>query len=146
MTPGHPKPGSPKAGAGAGEGLPAASENAPGPDVARIKARRDFLAANAGVRVPTPAFILLVRPTGLAAARAGFTVSKKLGNAVARNRARRRLREATRIAMPEAAVRGADHIFIARRMDSERPFEGLVRDIRQALAKAGRRLAGNARP
>jgi len=109
--------------------------------VGRIIARRDFLAANAGVRVPATPFILLVRPTGLGETRAGFTVSKKVGNAVARNRARRRLREATRIAMPEAAIPGADHVFIARRMDIERPFADLVRDTRQALAKAARKLA-----
>lgn len=159
MATGHPKPR--PTGAGAAGRSPQAPDteapdapNRPGvakPDpgeapaltsISRITARRDFLAANSGIRVPATAFILLVKPTGLGETRAGFTVSKKVGNAVARNRARRRLREATRIAMPEAAVPGADHVFIARRMDAERPFEDLVRDTRHALAKAGRKLAG----
>jgi ribonuclease P protein component len=112
--------------------------------VSRVKARRDFLAANAGVRVPMPAFILLVKTTDLGETRAGFTVSKKIGNAVARNRARRRLKEAARAAMPGAAVPSADHIFIARRMDAERPFAALVQDTRHALGKAARKLAAGA--
>ncbi len=141
MASGHPKPGSPGAEerAGAGE-KPLAAPEQPAMAISRITARRDFLAANSGTRIPSTAFILLVKPTTLGETRAGFTVSKKVGNAVARNRARRRLREATRIAMPEAAVEGADHIFIARRMDAERPFADLLRDARQALAKAGRKL------
>jgi len=114
--------------------------------ISRIVARRDFLAANGGVRVPSTAFILLVKPTGLGETRAGFTVSKKVGNSVARNRARRRLREATRIAMPDAAVPGADHVFIARRTQEERPFADLVRDTGHALAKARRKLAGSTPP
>jgi ribonuclease P protein component len=110
--------------------------------IGRVKARRDFLAANAGFRVPTPAFILLVHPTDLGVARAGFTVTKRIGNAVQRNRARRRLREAARLAMPGAAVPSADHIFIARPLDLERPFADLLRDTRGALGKAARKLAG----
>jgi ribonuclease P protein component len=112
--------------------------------VGRVKVRRDFLAANAGIRVPMPAFVLLVRPTALGEARAGFTVSKKVGNAVARNRARRRLKEAARLTMPAAAVPSADHIFIARKQDEERPFEVLLADVAQALGKAARKLAVSA--
>lgn len=108
--------------------------------VSRIRVRRDFLAANAGVRVPSTSFVLLVKPTDRGETRSGFTVSKKIGNAVARNRARRRLREATRIAMAEAGVAGADHVFIARRLDAERPFADIVHEARKALAKAGRKL------
>ena len=64
----------------------------------RIRLRRDFLAANQGRRVPTAGFVLLVRQRedGNAAMRAGFTVTKKVGNSVVRNRLKRRLREIDR--------------------------------------------------
>uniref|UniRef100_UPI0035B03AAC ribonuclease P protein component n=1 Tax=Sandaracinobacter sp. TaxID=2487581 RepID=UPI0035B03AAC len=59
---------------------------------------------------------------------------------VVRNRARRRLREAARLTMPELAVRSADHVFIARQQDAELPFEELLAMTRKALEKAHRRL------
>lgn len=105
-----------------------------------MRRRRDFLAANRGVRIVTPAFILLVRPNDSGAARVGFTVSRKVGNAVARNRARRRLREMARTGLAPRAVAGADHIFIARPQERERPFAELVADMARAVEKAGARL------
>lgn len=132
-------PGTAAAGAATGTSI-----GSPPLEIGRVKARRDFLAANGGLRVPMPAFILLVHKTGRAETRAGFTVSKKVGNAVVRNRARRRLREATRHVMPDSAVPGADHIFIARKGD-ERPFDLLVAETRAALSKAARKLAAAAR-
>jgi len=133
----------------AGDSAPAAEMPPAVPfHVDGLRRRTDFLAASRARRASTPGFTLQARARAheepdAHAIRVGFTCSRKVGNAVARNRARRRLREATRIAMPEAAVPGADHIFIARRMDAERPFEDLVRDTRHALAKARRKLAGN---
>jgi ribonuclease P protein component len=112
------------------------------PDIVidRIRQRRDFLAANAGVRVPMPAFVLLVKPAGHPVPRVGFTVSKKVGNAVVRNRARRRLREAARLLLPERGIAGADHVFIARPRDAELAWEQLLGQVADALAKARRRL------
>ena len=110
----------------------------------RIRVRRDFLAANNGIRVPLPPFVLLVQPTGLGVSRSGFTVSKKVGNSVVRNRARRRLREVARLSMPELAVPSADHVFIARPQQTELPFDELLAFARKALVKARRKLEGAA--
>jgi ribonuclease P protein component len=118
---------------------PVASAKAP-TSIDRIRQRRDFLAANAGVRVPMPAFVLLVKPAGHSRPRAGFTVSKKVGNAVARNRARRRLREAARLLLPERGLAGADHVFIARPRETELPWDELLGQVTEALRKARRRL------
>lgn len=109
-----------------------------------MRKRRDFLAANAGARVVTPAFILLVRPNQAGETRMGFTASRKVGNAVARNRARRRLREVARALLPVEGVAAADHVFIARAMPAERPYAALLADARQAIGKAKRRLAERA--
>lgn len=107
--------------------------------MSRIRKRRDFLAANSGARVVTPAFILLVKPGG-EQARSGFTVSRKVGNAVTRNRAKRRLREVVRLALSASAVSGADHVLIARAQPAELPFDTLLADARAALAKVRRKL------
>lgn len=87
-----------------------------------------------------PAFVLLVKPAGHPGPRVGFTVSKKVGNAVVRNRARRRLREAARLLLPEAGIVGADHVFIARPRETEFPWDELLGQVTEALTKARRRL------
>ncbi len=67
--------------------------------------------------------------------RVGFTVTKKIGNSVVRNRIRRRLREAVRHVMPEAARPGHDYVLVARHQALSAPFEELVRDLGRALRK-----------
>lgn len=65
--------------------------------------------------------------------RVGFTASKKVGNAVARNRAKRRLREVARLVMAEHARAGHDYVLIARETTGDRPWPDLLNDVRRAL-------------
>lgn len=69
--------------------------------------------------------------------RIGFTTSRKVGNAVARNRARRRLREAARLVLPAAAAAGWDYVLIGRRSTLSRPFADLLGDLRSSLGRLG---------
>ncbi len=70
-------------------------------------------------------------------ARLGFTVTKKIGNAVIRNRTRRRLKEAARLVLAERPVTGVDLVLIGREATRQRDFRALQQDLRRALAKAG---------
>ena len=70
--------------------------------------------------------------------RLGLTVSKKVGNAVIRNRMKRRFRELARAVLPESGIAGADHVLIGRNGGIERPFDQLAAELQRALAKAAR--------
>ncbi|QDP20478.1 ribonuclease P protein component [Sphingomonas xanthus] len=104
-----------------------------------LKKRSDFLAANRGKRAPMPGFVLLVRPRedGNAAMRIGFTVTKKVGGAVVRNRMKRRFRALAREILPDHGIPGADHVLIGRSGGIERDFASLSNELKRALRKLG---------
>ncbi len=102
--------------------------------------RSDFLAANRGLRVARPGFVLLTRPNGGLGQRYGITVTKKIGNAVVRNRMKRRFREILRAALPQFGLADHDHVLIGRAGGVERDFDALGQELEHALerAKAGK--------
>ena len=102
-----------------------------------IKKRSDFLAANRGKRYATPGFVLLVkdRQDSQPDIRLGITITKKVGNAVVRNRMRRRFRALAQEMLAEKGKAGADHSLIGRDGGIERDFGALRADMAKALEK-----------
>jgi len=116
-----------------------------------LKKRADFLRAAKGVRRVEGAVTLETckTPPGAAqgAPRIGFTASRKVGNAVARNRAKRRLRAAASQLLPLLGREGHDYVLVARASTGTRAFEALLADVTTALKAAHRgldRMAGEA--
>lgn len=101
-----------------------------------MRKRADFLAANRGLRVARPGFVLLASPNSGLGKRYGITVTKKVGNAVIRNRIKRRFRELLRTALPEAGLPDHDHVLIARDAAIEREFGKLREELAEALSRA----------
>ncbi len=95
------------------------------------------MAANRGKRYATPGFVLLVfdRKDQDSSKRLGITITKKVGNAVIRNRMRRRFRELANIMLPDLGKTGADHILIGRDGGIERNYDDLRAELSQALRK-----------
>ncbi len=84
-----------------------------------------------------PGFVLLVRPRDDddSTIRIGFTVTKKIGNAVVRNRMKRRFRALAREILPDHGIAGADHVLIGREGGIERDYASLVSELQRALKK-----------
>jgi ribonuclease P protein component len=97
--------------------------------------RAVFGAATAGRRATTPGFVLLVRDREDSSPlmRVGFTVTKKIGGAVIRNRMKRRFRALARELVPAKGVPGADHVMIGRAKGVERDFGLLRSELADAL-------------
>jgi ribonuclease P protein component len=108
--------------------------------IIKISARKDFLAANSAKRLANGGFVLLVRDRGDAdlTMRLGITVTKKIGNAVVRNRMKRRFRALAREILLTQGVSGADHVMIGRTSGIERNFALLRKDLANALEKISR--------
>lgn len=113
------------------------------PGLRRLKTRKDFLRVAAkGRKAATPGLVLQAAPAigdqGALSIGLGFTVSRKVGNSVARNRARRRLREAARAVMPHAATPGMDYVIIGRLATLDRPYRKLLADLEKAVGAVAR--------
>ena len=108
----------------------------------RLTRRPQFLAAANGLSAARGAVLCqqLKRAPQADAVRVGFTATKRLGGAVVRNRAKRRLREAARALLPVLGQGGCDYVFIARQGAAERPWDRLLDDMKRALLS----LAGSA--
>ena len=105
----------------------------------RLRQRADFLAAATGVKIPAAAFILQAKSrSDQGPARVGFTVSKKVGNAVERNRVRRRLREIVRLAGKDRIRAGHDYVLVGRRAALALPFDRIKQDFDGAIRRAHR--------
>ncbi|WP_090115230.1 ribonuclease P protein component [Limimaricola pyoseonensis] len=104
----------------------------------KLRKRPDFLRAARALRQGTAGFHLQARPRedGHEVVRVGFTCSKKVGNAVARNRAKRRLREIARKVLPAKGRPGWDYVLIGRaEATAAREFEQMLRDLDWALRR-----------
>ena len=102
----------------------------------RLKRRTDFVAVAAGSKASAAGFLLQTRARGGdQAVRVGFTVSKRTGNAVERNRIRRRLREIVRLTGPSVLKAGHDYVLIGRRDALTLPFTRMTTEFTRALTR-----------
>jgi len=111
-----------------------------------IRKRADFVAANRGLRNARPGFVLLTRPNEGLGKRFGITVTKKIGNAVVRNRMKRRFRELLRDALPGEGLPDHDHVLIGREGGVERDFAALRGELSAALGRAQEGKGDKPRP
>ena len=113
-----------------------------------LKTRKDFLHAAGGRSVRRRLCVVQARerretsPIPIDAVGVGFTATKKIGGAVVRNRAKRRLRAAARSLLPRLGVPGLDYVLIARRDTAEAGWSGLLDDVEAALISLRQHFAG----
>ena len=115
--------------------------------IATLKKRSDFLRVRAArCHWAAPGLVLQAAPApaaedaGSGSVRVGYTASRRIGNAVARNRAKRRLRATVAHVMPASAHCGCDYVVIARAATLTRPFDALIVDLTAALARVSTRM------
>ena len=117
------------------------SPPAPGIVLQRLKTRAEFLRVQKGRRHYMPGLTLELCPSppnamANSAVRVGFTASRKIGNAVARNRAKRRMRALAAEILPLSGRTACDYVLVARTATLTRPFAQLRLDLQSALAAA----------
>jgi ribonuclease P protein component len=111
----------------------------------RLTQRADFLAAATGPKVATAAFVLQGRNRDDGGPpRIGFTVSRRVGTAVERNRVRRRLREIVK--RSDELSSGYDYVLVGRRTALSRPFDRMIEDFKNALERLPRQRPTVHRP
>ncbi len=109
------------------------------PGFGQLRRRADFLEAASGAKAHATGFVLQSRDRGdQAPPRVGYTVSKKVGNAVERNRVRRRLREVVRLSVAERMRAGCDYVLVGRRAALDLAFDRLINDMSGALSRVHR--------
>ena len=101
-----------------------------------LRKRSEFLAANNGLRNARAGFVLLTLANAGAGKRFGVTVTKRIGNAVVRNRMKRRFRELLRAALPWEGLPDTDHVLIGREGGVERDFATMREELSAALTRA----------
>ena len=116
--------------------------------VQRLTRRPQFLAAAKGRSEARGGVVIqaLERGDGRDVIGVGFTATKKIGNAVVRNRAKRRLREAARAVIPELGKPGFDYVLIARMGTAERPWDRLLDDVKSTLTRLATSRPASDRP
>lgn len=119
--------------------MPAALSGSAAAKPGRLRRRPEFLrVAASGTKAAVGGVVLQARVRQDSnPARLGFTVTKKVGNAVVRNRTRRRLKEAARLLLAERSVAGVDLVLIGRDSTRKRNFIALQGDIARALDRTG---------
>ncbi|ANP45149.1 ribonuclease P protein component [Candidatus Viadribacter manganicus] len=114
-----------------------------GPSLQHLTKRAQFLFVRAGFRASRPGVLVEARRREEAGAiGVGFTASKKVGGAVERNRAKRRLREAARRLLPEHGLAGVDYVLVARQQTPSAPWPALLDDLGNALIRLRADLEG----
>jgi ribonuclease P protein component len=118
------------------------------PVIERLRTRAQFLSVRSGERSARPTVLVEAKrraaagPMGL-----GLTATKKIGGAVVRNRARRRLREAARRLLPLYGLAGVDYVLVARQSTPEAAWEALLDDLQNALIRLAAALeSGESQP
>ncbi len=116
------------------------------PTLTRLKRRSEFLAAAKAAYCARGAILIQLRNRGDGSPeiRVGFTATRKIGGAVIRNHAKRKLREVARALLPDLGLGGCDYVFIARSGAPDRPLTQLLDDARKALGQLSRQADGDA--